>query len=232
MIQDRLAIVRDKPNAYAILNGDILNNATKTSISDSYAEEIPPMQQIEKCVELFEPIKDKIICINGGNHERRSYNKEGIDIMEIAAIQLKLGKKYSPGASFVFLRFGEEAKGKGRKDSQGNPRPISYTIFSNHGAGGGRRPGAKINRLEDMAGIVDADIYIHSHTHLPAVMKQSFYRVNINNSTILNVDKLFVNTAATLDYGGYGEIFEYKPSSKENPVIYLNGNKKEMRATL
>jgi hypothetical protein len=46
------------------------------------------------------------------------------------------------------------------------------------------------------------------------------------------VDKLFVNTAANLGYGGYGEAGEFKPSSKDSPVIYLNGRKKEFKAKL
>jgi hypothetical protein len=46
------------------------------------------------------------------------------------------------------------------------------------------------------------------------------------------VDKLFVNTAANLRYGGYGEAGEFKPSSMETPVIYLDGTKKDFKARL
>jgi antirestriction protein ArdC len=45
-------------------------------------------------------------------------------------------------------------------------------------------------------------------------------------------DKLFVNTGATLNYGGYGEAFEFKPASKDTPIIYLDGTKKRMKAEL
>jgi hypothetical protein len=101
-----------------------------------------------------------------------------------------------------------------------------------HGSGGGRKEGAKAIRLADMASIVDADIYIHNHTHLPMVMKQAFFRTDIPNSTFGIVDKLFVNGAANLNYGGYGEAQEFKPSSKESPVIHLSGTKKYMSAKL
>ncbi|MBR5817285.1 MAG: hypothetical protein IKY62_01435, partial [Clostridia bacterium] len=76
------------------------------------------------------------------------------------------------------------------------------------------------------------DIYIHSHTHLPMIMRQAFHRIDVNNSTVALVDKLFVNTAANLDYGGYGEAGEFKPSSKETPVIYLSGTRKAFKAKL
>lgn len=222
LIKQRLREVAEKDNAYIIINGDLLNNATRTSVSDSYAEDIPPMQQIQTAVEMFEPLKDKILAITSGNHERRTYQKEGIDLMEIVARQIGLYDRFSKSAALIFLRFG-------RNDRQ---RRCLYTIYANHGSGGGRKEGAKVIRLADMASIVDADIYIHSHTHLPVIMKQAFYRVDYPNSSVAMVDKLFVNTGATLNYGGYGEIFEFKPSSKENPVIYLDGTRKRMWAKL
>jgi hypothetical protein len=64
------------------------------------------------------------------------------------------------------------------------------------------------------------------------VMKQAFYRVDTSNSTATCVDKLFVNTAACLDYGGYGETYEFKPASKDTPVIYLSGINKQFSAKL
>jgi hypothetical protein len=101
-----------------------------------------------------------------------------------------------------------------------------------HGSGGGRKEGAKAIRLADMASIADCDIYIHSHTHLPMTLRESFHRVDVRNSTVALVDKLFINTAANLRYGGYGEAAEFKPSSMETPILYLNGKKKEYRAIL
>lgn len=232
LVMENIKTVKENPNAYCILNGDIMNNATKTSISDSYAEEIPPMEQLDTAVRLFEPIKDKILAINSGNHENRTYRKEGIDLMAVVAKQLGISDKYSRESSFIFLRFGEISRGMKESSGTGKVRKVCYTIYCNHGSGGGRKEGAKAIRLADMASIVDADIYIHSHTHLPMIFKQAFHRADIPNSYIGVVNKLFVNTAATLNYGGYGEQYEYKPSSKESPTIYLDGTKKRMFARL
>ncbi|MBR5817733.1 MAG: hypothetical protein IKY62_03705, partial [Clostridia bacterium] len=63
---ERLEYVKNTKNAYCILNGDLLDNATKTSIGDSYAQTLNPMEQLEKAVELFGPIKDKVLCITHG----------------------------------------------------------------------------------------------------------------------------------------------------------------------
>ena len=222
---ERIEYVKNTPNAYCIMNGDILDNATKTSIGDTYTQEFNPMQQLQKATELFSPIKDKILCITHGNHENRTYKKEGINLSALIAAQLGLQDLYTPTSAIIFLRFG-----KGSKDTHG--RKIRYTVYALHGSGGGRKEGAKAIRLADMASIIDADIYIHSHTHLPMIMKQAYHRIDVCNSSVALVDKLFVNTAANLNYGGYGEAQEFKPSSKDTPVIYLSGKSKKFMAKL
>jgi hypothetical protein len=83
-----------------------------------------------------------------------------------------------------------------------------------------------------MASIVDADIYIHSHTHMAMTFRECFYRTDTRNSAVAEVDKLFVNTGSRLKYGGYGEAYEYKPNSRRSPTIYLNGTKKDYDARL
>lgn len=224
-LKNRIEYVKNNPYAFCVLNGDLIDNATKTSIGDTYSQVFNPMEQLEKAVELFSPIKDKIIAITHGNHEARTYRKEGIDLSRLLSAQLGLFDRYSPTSALVFLRFGKSRNHSGESKQ-------CYTIFMLHGSGGGRKEGAKAIRLADMASIIDTDIYIHSHTHLPMVMKQSFHRIDKQNSTVRLVEKLFVNTASNLNYGGYGEAQEFKPSSKTSPVIYLSGTKKDMSARL
>jgi predicted phosphodiesterase len=224
-LKERIEYVATHENAYCVLNGDILDYASRSSIGDIEARQFNIMEQIEKGVELFSPIKDKIIAITSGNHEGRAYRKEGIDISKLVALQLGLEEKYSASSAFIFLRFGKQSSGR-------HNRPVCYTIYMLHGSGGGRKEGAKAIRLADMASIVDADIFIHSHTHLPMIMKQGFFRVDTANSAVANCTKLFVNTSSNLNYGGYGEAQEFKPNSTDTPIIYLNGTKKHSYAKL
>ncbi len=121
------------------------------------------------------------------------------------------------------MRFGHETD---------NGRKVRYSIYCTHGSGGGGKPGGKINRLTELSGIVDTDIYIHAHTHLPAVLKEDFYRVDNCNSCVQSVTKLFVNSSAKLKYGGYAQGLGMKPACRDHPIIHLNGNRKEMRAIL
>lgn len=231
-LRDRIEYVKNTPNAYCILNGDIIDNATKTSIGDTYTQEMNPMEQLRTATEIFEPIKDKILCITHGNHENRTYRKEGINLSSLMAQQLGLYDKYTPTSAVLFIRFGKVANGHKESNGSGNVRKMCYTVYVLHGSGGGRKEGAKAIRLADMASIIDTDIYIHSHTHLPMIMKQGFHRIDLQNSAVAKVDKLFVNTASNLRYGGYGEAGEFKPSSMETPVIYLDGSVKSFNARL
>ena len=137
-----------------------------------------------------------------------------------------------PTSAALFVRLGEESNRYKESNGSGKYRQICYTVYVLHGSGGGRKEGAKAIRLADMASIIDTDIYIHSHTHLPMIMKQAFHRIDTRNNTVALVDKLFVNTASNLNYGGYGEAGEFKPNSKETPVVYLNGSKKSFEARL
>lgn len=231
LIRRRLEYIKATPNAYCMLNGDICNWATRQHKSDPYSETLKPMEQIQAAVDIMEPIKDKIIAVTPGNHEFRAYKTEGIDVTAIACREIGVESRYAATGALVFLRLGELTR-KREDSAERGPRQASYAIYMLHGSGGGRKEGAKAIRLADMACIVDADIYIHSHTHLPMVMREGFYRTDWRNSAVSYVDKLFVNTGAALDYGGYGQAGEYKPASKETPVIYLGGREKEYRATL
>ena len=225
-IREAISRVQNTNCAYCILNGDLCNTALKTSVSDIYSETMPIMEQINTLCELLTPIKDKILAITTGNHEGRAYKTDGVDIMRIVARQLGVEDRYASEGLTLFLRFGEVKKyhTKGQKQA--------YAIYITHGTGGGRKVGSKANRLEDLAGIVDADVFIHSHTHLPLIFKQSFYRIHWAKSSTALVERLFVNASASLNYGGYGQTAGFKPSSKSNPVVYLNGTKREMGARL
>lgn len=224
-ILERIEYIKNTDNAYCVLDGDLMDTAIASSIGDTYGANLQPMEQLKQCVKIFEPIKEKILAVLPGNHENRVYKSDGLDITELLCAQLGIPDKYSPTTALLFIRFG--------KNTKRTPyRPQLYTVYVTHGSGGGRREGGKVNRLADLASIVDADIYIHAHTHLPLVFKESFFRVSGSNSSVALVDKLFVNTAASLNYGGYGDKQGYKPASKCSPVIYLHGTRHNMWARL
>lgn len=216
-----VAQIKDDPLAVCILNGDLMNTAIIGGKSDVYGELRTPEQEIDDTVGLFLPIRDKIIGITAGNHELRIRAQSGIDTMRHVAQRLGLLDFYCPDGVLVFLRFGQNGVPSARK------RPQWYSIYATHGRGGGKKIGGKANRVEDMSAIIDADVYVHSHTHAPMVFPISHLRVSASNSTAEMVDSLCLNTGATLNYGGYAQQGEYRPASRQHPVGVLMAAEKK-----
>lgn len=219
-IMEDIAYIHDHDNVFAVLNGDLLDCAIASSVGDTYGSLLSPMDELRECVKLFKPIAHKCICIVPGNHERRHYKTNGIDLTELMCRELGIVDRYSPTTALLFVRFG--ALG-----THSHGRKVCYTIHVSHGSGGGKKEGAKIQRLVDLSLIVDADIYICGHSHLPALLVDSFLRPSISNSSITQVDRLYINTSSKLKYGGYGEVFGMKPTSTATPLITLCGTHKE-----
>lgn len=216
--------VLEKDNRYVIINGDILNTATRNSVSDIFGDKLSIGEAIKQIIEFLEPIKDRILVAIDGNHEKRVYKDTGMHLMEQVCARLGIEDKFSEGAYLCFVSFG---KNNGR-----DTRQTVYSIYGKHGAGGGRSVGAKANALGRMKETIDADIYIHSHTHLPFVFKDCFYRTDYRNRKNAIVTHTFVNTNAFLNFGGYGEEFGFNPASKDYPKILLKGTYKEVKVLL
>ncbi len=223
-LKEFIAEVLEQDNRYVIVNGDIINNAVRQGVSDIYAEELNPNEQIEATVALLEPVKDRVLVITEGNHENRTYKQDGILIMYQVAQRLGIAHTYSSGAYLLFVKFGK---------SQGRVcRKMPYAIYGKHGTGGGRKVGAKAIRLFEMAEVIDADIFLHSHTHVPMVLRKTFYRVDYRNEKATPIEQLFINTNAFLTYGGYGEDAGFTPSSTMYPKIILNGKERGTKAVI
>lgn len=222
LIKELIDTVSNTPNRYAVLLGDLMNTAIAGSKSDSYSETMTPQEQLETCKELLEPIKDKILAVVPGNHEERITRQVGVDMPLILARELGLDGVYNAESALVFVQLGRNRSG----------HKMTYSIYLNHGHGGGRRPGGKLNSLQDYGLIVDADCYIVGHTHMPASYKSSRYAVQANKFQAVLKEQLFVNTASALSYGGYGKRGGYQPASNSYPVITFDGHKHDMKVTL
>lgn len=71
LLRQIINFIKDTPECYCILLGDILNTATKNSKSDIYSETLNISQAQKLAIELLTPIKDKILAMVPGNHENR-----------------------------------------------------------------------------------------------------------------------------------------------------------------
>lgn len=225
-IRKDIKYIEEHDNVFCVLNGDLMDCAIASSVGDTYGATLTPMDELRVCVEMFNPIAHKILCVVPGNHEMRHYRTNGVDMTMLMCQQLGIEDRYSPTTALVFIRFGE------MQDGNNHRRKAAYTMYVSHGNGGGRKEGGKIQRLVDLSTIVDADIYLCGHTHLPAVLKDGFARPCMANSSITYGTRLYVNTSAKLNYGGYGDAGGFKPPCLDTPIIKLNGTRKEVNATI
>lgn len=206
-VKQRIDYALQHNNAYVVLNGDLINNATKTSVSDIYSEIHSPQQAIDRAVELLTPLAKggKIIAITDGNHERRTYRNDGLSPTRIIADRLGVTDKLTDTSVCLHIALGKQ----------------QYTVYATHGSGGGRMISGKMLKLDRLADICDADVYVMSHVHQPGAYRRAYYRQQGGKS--VKVDKLFILTAATMDYGGYADTAGMQPASTVNPIITLSG---------
>ena len=223
LLKEALQRIKNEPNTYTIINGDLCNMALKNSKSDVYSDNLSPMEQVLKATELLEEIKDKILIITTGNHEDRTTKETNIDVTRLIAKQLGIEDRYADAWWYLYLTFGQDKK----------KRPITYGITGLHGYGGGRKSGGKINRLEDMSQTVIADLYIMSHTHKPISTKSCIYIPYYQSKTLTKEEMYYLMTNSFLESdGGYAEKMGFPPSNTSLTEAQLSGVKKKVKVLI
>ncbi len=216
--------IKDTPECYCILLGDILNTALKNSKSDIYSETMCVADTQKLAIALLDPIKDKILGMVAGNHENRVWREVGFDISHWIADKLDITDRYWANGIALSIRFGSDF----------GARPYTLNIFGQHGAyGGGRKMGSAANALEDLDGIVaNADIYIRAHTHQPIQGSRRVFTFN-DKGNLDSHTKYYFNAPSVCKYAGYGYEKGYKPTDNSpcflniRPECYRNGTRLE-----
>lgn len=221
--RDTIERIKNGPNTFTILNGDLCNIALKNSKSDVYSEDMTPMEQVLKVIEFLEPIRDKILVMSNGNHEERITRETSIDVLQLVAKQLKIEQIYSPSWWYLYLSFGESNKHK----------PVLYTITGYHGAGSSQTTGAKANRVKKMSQVVLADVYIMSHVHEPINTKGVIYVPDYQHRSVIRKDMYYAISNSFVNYeGSYAERMGLIPGNNSISEISLDGHKKLVKLIL
>lgn len=216
--------VLERPNTFITLGGDLINNATRNSVSNVFEETMRPSEQKRRMAKMLEPLRDRILCAVSGNHERRSQKDADDEPTYDIMCKLDLEHLYRENMAFVKIQMGDVKK---RRDI--NP---TYLLVVTHGAGGGGTGGA-VNKNERFGYVIDgADCLIVGHTHKPFVTQPSKIFVDIHNNKISFKPFKVVSSTAWLDFGGYAAQKMLLPSSHAPQVITLCGNKKEIKVTM
>lgn len=206
-------------DTYLILGGDLLDAGIKSSKTDVYKQELSPQQQLDTLVRIFEKYKDKIIGICGGNHEQRIWREVGVDILQVFAQLIQKEQCYDPDSLVIHIRFGKNRHSK----------KTNYTIYVTHGWSGARKSGGKINAIQELRGVILADIYLVGHSHLKGVVTEDLLIPDHANKVITKIQQYFVSAGSFYQYGDYVERRGNSVASLGAPTIILSGKEKEIR---
>ena len=223
-------ILKD-PRAYIILDGDLMNNALKNSLSNVYEETIRPREQKRIITEMLTPLRERILCAVTGNHERRTARDADSDPTYDIMCKLDLEELYRYNIAFLKIQLGQQTYENGKR-VHADKRP-SYCFAVIHGHGGGLLTGGGVNKFERFAYVVDGvDALIVGHTHKPWVTQPAKIRVDVRNNTVTTVPFKVISATSWLKYGGYATQKMLLPSSHAKQVITLSGYKKEIRVEM
>ena len=217
--------VSSEPNSYIVLIGDLMNNATRSSVSNVFDETLRPREQKKKMIKYLKPIKDKILCAVSGNHERRSGKDADNDPMYDIMCKLDLEHLYRQNIAFMKIQLGKKTK-------QDRNHP-TYTFAITHGNGGGIFTGATVNRNERFAYTIDGlDCLMVGHTHKGMVSKPSKIVIDPRNNSVMFKEMTVVSSQSWMSYGGYAVQKMLLPSSgassEHAQKLILNSKKKDI----
>ena len=205
-------------NAYIILGGDLLNNGTKTSVSNVYRETVRPMQAKRDMANMLKPLKSKILCAVSGNHERRNKDVDDDPMYDIMA-KLDLEDMYRENMAFLKIQIGN-VKNNGLE----NP---TYMLCVTHGAGGGALSGGVINRNERFGYAIDgADALLVGHSHKPMISSPSKIVIDSRNNIVSTRPFKVIVGTSWLKSGDYALQKMLLPTSHALQTITLSGRKK------
>lgn len=223
--------VKETPNTYLVLGGDLIDNGTRSSVTNPFRATMPPSQQKKEMANILSEVRDRILCFVPGNHERRSGKDADDDPMYDIAAKLDLEALYRENVAFVKIQMGVKERASGAK-MDGYKRP-TYTLVVTHGAGGGILTGGAVNRGERFGYVIDGmDALIVGHTHKPFTTQPGKIFIDPRNNLVSVKPFKVISSTSWLSYGGYAASKMLLPATHCLHTLTLRGDKKEMIVTM
>lgn len=211
-------IAKDE-NAYLMIAGDLINNGIRNGVGNPFEQVYRPREQKRLMIEMLHPLRDKILCMVGGNHERRTdKDTDSSPAYDIAA-KLDLEDVYRENIAFVKLQMGD-SKGSG----ESNP---TYTFAVAHGFGSSIYTTNAAMRAERFGMAIDGiDCMIAGHIHKPQQFPVGKYVVDkYNEKVTIKPFEVFICTS-WMEGSGYSIQKMLQPVAFKLRHLTLRGNKK------
>ena len=221
-LRDTAEYVAASKDRYTVLMGDLIDAIypdDKRWDDASVAEWVPRARpvdaQYERVKEIISRIpRERILGALEGNHEIKArtvhYRDVTLDLCR------ELGIPYLGQEALIRLRFVRQKNGKSDRN---------YLMFTTHGSGGGRKPGAKVNRITELSNFIDADIFLMGHVHEKSAIKNVVLSMD-NTGKFAQKERLYCLTGTFLktyteDANSYGARALYAPTSIGAPIISI-----------
>lgn len=201
----------EQDNAYLILAGDLINNATRgTKFSNPFEESIRPREAKARMTEYLKPISHRLLCITSGNHEQRSLRESDQDITYDICARLGVEHLYRENVVHMCISVGTRNT---EKKAQ-----TTYNFVVEHGSGGGLQTGSAVNRAEAAAArYSNLDCYVSGHVHKGFVTKPANIVMDNRNKRVWNRVCVVVSCVPWMYYGGYAARARLKPAAVCDP---------------
>lgn len=213
--------IRTDPHAYMVFAGDGVEAALKSSRHGETYATMRPREERRQLTKDLRDVRDKILLVLPGNHDSRAEKDSDENVMERVAEDLGLWDpdnpeqgRFDPVSAVLEVQFGTRKHQTGRRNS--------FIFYVTHGHGGGRRPGGKINRIQELAWVVDGvDGYIQGHVHSLSSYVDYRHSPDPQNKVVRKRAVAYVIAGSMLDYGGYAESHMYAPNAVSMPILRL-----------
>ena len=165
---------------------------------------------------LFKPIRDNILLIMDGNHERGMEKKTGFNMAEALANILEI--PFVRGLGVLHLRVGRFKNSK--KENHMN----SYVGLIAHGYGGGRTKGAKANKAAALGDMMEnCDFSIMGHVHDPNLISNSRLVYNPQRKVVYLREVRNVILSSFQQYSSYAQESFMRPSPQLEYLMRFDG---------
>jgi hypothetical protein len=154
-IKEHVYRAKHDPDGLVVYMGDGGECVTKLSKGDVYAQTMSPQEQIDECVEIMKPIRNKLLFGIRGNHGNRVYKETGVDFDK--NLCERLGMPYLGASTFMQLVVGN----------------VAYDTFWHHGIDSGAPLVTKVRRAETFSHFIDADAIFTAHSHVAMELQQA-----------------------------------------------------------
>ena len=200
IIED-VKFIKETPNLYAVINGDMLNNAIEFSHTGMRFEELTAPNIAKEVVkQIIEDLAGHILVVVSGDHDNWSFLMDDFKPAEYFAHH---GKTH-------FFQWGGKINLTVNK--------IQYSIVARHRYYGNSRKNTN-NAHENLWRESNADIIMLAHTHMNMI-KDEFIEMD-------NRLKVFLNSGTYKRKDNFSQRGGYLPGQSVFPAVILSGEEKK-----